>query len=145
MRYAEWNKLTDEERQSKHWRHHPRVRVATIFSIVFAVVLFFILLRVMQNTRVHVNRKPNEKEAFTVAKTFVADKLKQPATATFPKNDYTAKVDTAANKYDIQSTLKEQDSTGSLVQRRWQVQMAYKGGDWADKRSWQLTNVEIGK
>lgn len=143
MKYADWNKLTAEEKKAKHWKHHPRVRVATIFSILFAVVLFVFLLKIVQNTRTHVNRKPNDKEAYSVAKTFVQARLKQPATAVFPKSDYQATVDTALNAYDISSTVKSQDSSGKQVTSNWQVKMAYKGGDWADPNNWRLTDVAL--
>ncbi|RFZ84355.1 hypothetical protein DYU05_01640 [Mucilaginibacter terrenus] len=143
MRYADYNKLSAEEQQKLHWRRHPRVRTATIFSVLFALVLVVFLLRVFQNRRMHVNRKPNKLEAFTVAKGFIKDKLKQPATATFPNNKFESVIDTASNSYQISSTVSSQDSTGTLIKKNWQIQLGYTGGDWADKKSWKVGEITI--
>jgi hypothetical protein len=145
MRYSEWNKLSDEDKRNKHWKHHPRVRIATIFSVLFAVFFLVVMLRVLQNRRIHVNRKPNAKEAFAIAKVFVSDKLKQPATATFPKNKFESDIDTAKNSYSISSYVDEQDSTGKMFKTAWQVKLSYTGGDWADRKSWKLVDVLIQK
>jgi len=143
MKYAEWNNLNDEQKKNTHWRHHPRVRIATIFTVLFAIVFAVVLLRVFQNKRVHVNRNPNAAEAFSIAKVFVLDEVKQPASATFPKNKYTSNVDTLHNRYVIQSTIDAQDSSGKFKRTPWRVQLSYKGGDWADRKSWQLVNINI--
>ncbi|MET3980616.1 hypothetical protein ABIB62_003217 [Mucilaginibacter sp. UYP25] len=145
MKYAQWNNLNNDEKKSTHWRHHPRIRIATIFSILFALVFIVFMLRVLQNRRVHVNRKPNAKEAFAIAKVFVNDRLKQSGTANFPKNDFESKIDTANNHYSISSTVDAQDSTGHIVKTAWQVNLAYTGGDWADRKSWKLEDVKIDK
>ena len=91
----------------------------------------------------HVNRKPNNKEAFAIAKVFVKDKLKQPATASFSKNNFQSDIDTAANSYQISSTVDAQDSSGRIVKTAWQVKLAYKGGDWADRKSWDVLDIAI--
>lgn len=144
MRYSQWNNLTDEEKKNTHWRSHPRIRVATIFSVLFALMFFVILLTVLKNKRVHVNRKPNSMEAFSVAKSFVKNKLSQPATATFPDNKFDAQVDTANNSYQISSYVNAQDSAGKSVKTNWQINLAYAGGDWADTKSWRVVNFKLG-
>jgi hypothetical protein len=143
MRYAEWNKLDDEQKRSSHWKHHPRIRMATLFSIIFALVFIVVMMRIFQNRRMHVNRKPNNKEAFAIAKVFVKDKLKQPATANFPKSNFQSDIDTAANSYEISSTVDAQDSSGRIVKNAWQIKLAYKGGDWADRKSWDVLDIAI--
>jgi hypothetical protein len=143
MKYADWNNLSDEEKKNTHWKHHPRIRIATIFSIVFALFFFVVMLRILQNRRVHVNRKPNAKEAFAIAKVFVSDKLSQPATASFPKNKFESAIDTAHNSYQISSFVNAQDSSGKIIKSAWQVRLAYNGGDWADRKSWKLIDVNI--
>lgn len=145
MKYSEWNNLTDDEKRNTHWKHHPRIRIATIFSILFALVFVVFMLRVLQNRRVHVNRKPNAKEAYAIAKVFVNDRLKQQATATFPKSDFQSDIDTAGNHYNITSTVDVQDSTGHIVKSAWQVHLSYTGGDWADRKSWKVEDVKINK
>ncbi|RWY50940.1 hypothetical protein [Mucilaginibacter gilvus] len=141
MRYNEWNTLSNEEKKSTHWKHHPRVRVATIFSILFAIVFAVALLRIFKNKRVHVNRKPNRLEAFTVAKTFIKNRLKQPAMASFPNNKFDALIDTAKNSYQISSYITAHDNTGHSLKTAWQINMAYTSGDWADTSSWRVANV----
>jgi len=143
MRYTEWNNLNDEQRKNAHWRHHPRVRIATIFSVLFAIVFIVFLSRVFQNRRIHVNRKPNNKEAFAIAKAFIKERVKQPETAGFSKNDFQSNIDTAKNSYNISSYVNVQDSTGKFIKNQWQVTLAYTGGDWADKTSWKLVHVNI--
>ena len=93
----------------------------------------------------HVNRKPNAREAFAIAKVFITDELKQPATASFPNNNFESDIDTANNRYNISSTVNEQDSSGKTVKNAWQVKLSYTGGDWASRKSWKLLNVKITK
>jgi predicted SAM-dependent methyltransferase len=145
MKYADWNRLTDDEKKTKHWRHHPRIRIATIFSILFTVFFLVVMLRVLQNRRVHVNRKPNALEAFTIAKAFVTDSLKQPGTANFPKSKFESKIDTASNQYQVSSIVDAQDSSGRIVKSNWNIKLSYTGGDWADKKSWKLESLNIAQ
>ncbi|WP_454802251.1 hypothetical protein [Mucilaginibacter phyllosphaerae] len=145
MKYSDWKNLSDEEKKRIHWRQHPRIRVATVFSILFAVVFIVFMLRVFQNRRMHVNRKPNAREAFAIAKVFITDELKQPATASFPNNTFESDIDTANNRYNISSTVNAQDSSGKTVKNAWQVKLSYTGGDWASRKSWKLLNVKITK
>ncbi|TSD67173.1 hypothetical protein FFF34_007190 [Inquilinus sp. KBS0705] len=145
MKYADWNNLNEDEKKNLHWRHHPRIRIATIFSVLFAIAFAVIMLRVLQNRRIHVNRKPNAKEAFAIAKAFVKDKVRQPGSAAFPKNNFRSIIDTANNSYNISSTVNQQDSSGKFVKTPWQVKLAYTGGDWADKSSWKLVNISLEK
>lgn len=143
MKYSEWNDLSDEDKKNTHWKRHPRMRIATIFSILFAVIFLVVMLRVLQNRRIHVNRKPNAKEAFAIAKIFVGDKLKQPGSASFPRTKFESVIDTAHNRYSISSYVDAQDSSGKIVKSAWQVKLSYTGGDWADRKSWNLIDVMI--
>lgn len=145
MKYSEWKQLDDEQKRNTHWKHRPHIRIASLFSILFAIVFAVVMIRIFQNRRVHVNRKPNDKEAFAIAKVFVKDKLQQPATANFSKNKFDATIDTANNAYQIASTVDAQDSSGHIVKKAWQVKLAYKGGDWADRKSWELLGMQIDK
>jgi hypothetical protein len=145
MRYNEWNTLTDEEKKSTHWKHHPRIRVATIFSVLFALVFAVALLRIFKNKRVHVNRKPNRLEAFSVAKTFVQNRLKQPDMTSFPNNKFEAVVDTAKNSYKISSYISAHDNSGRSLKTTWQIDMAYTGGDWADTSSWRVVSLNMNR
>ncbi|MBD1391745.1 hypothetical protein [Mucilaginibacter glaciei] len=143
MRYAEWNSLSNDQRKNAHWRHHPRVRLATIFSILFALVFVVFMSRIFQNRRLHVNRKPIDKEAFAIAKAFVKEKVNQPESATFSKDDFQGNVDTAHNLYQISSYVNAQDSRGKFSKSQWQAKLAYTGGDWADKNSWKVLEMVI--
>ena len=145
MKFAEWNNLSDEEKQKTPWKQHPRMRLATLFSIIVAVVFIVVLLRIFQNRRIHVNRKPNNKEAFTMAKVFVKDGLQQPATATFKRNDFKSIIDTASGQYQISSSVTSQDSVGKSKDHDWQIKLAYTGGDWADRRSWKVMSLIINR
>lgn len=145
MKYSEWNNLSAEDKKNTHWKHHPHIRITTIFSILFAILFFVVMLRVLQNRRIHVNRKPNAKEAFTIAKVFVSDRLKQPGTASFPKSKFESDIDTAHNSYHISSYVDAQDSSGKTIKSAWQVKLSYTGGDWADRKSWKLIEVMITK
>lgn len=145
MKYSDWKSLSDEERNKIHWRHHPRIRLATIFSILFALVFIVFMLRMFQNRRIHVNRKPNPKEAFAIAKVFVNDRIKQPESASYPKNDFESNIDTAQNIYNISSTVNAQDSSGKTIKTSWSVKLSYTGGDWAERKSWKLIDIVMHK
>ncbi|MBB5394906.1 MULTISPECIES: hypothetical protein [unclassified Mucilaginibacter] len=145
MKYSEWKNLSDEDKKNTHWRHHPRIRIATIFTFLFALLFFVVMLRVLQNRRVHVNRKPNAKEAFAIAKVFINDKLRQPGTASFPKSRFESDIDTARNTYNISSYVDAADSAGKIVKTTWRVSLSYKGGDWADKKSWNVVDMRINR
>jgi len=145
IKYSDWNKLNKEEKEGIHWRHHPHIRTAKIFTLLAAFLFGIFMLTVFRNRRVHVNRKPNQLEAFTVAKIFVNDHLKQPATSVFPKNSFTANIDTARDSYRISSTVSSQDSSGKMQQNSWTIHLAYKGGDWANPKSWQMLELNISK
>ena len=143
MKYSEWNNLSAEEKKNTHWKRHPHIRIATIFSILFALVFIVFMMRVLQNRRVHVNRKPNAKEAYAIAKVFVNDRLKQPGTASYPKSNFKFDIDTANSHYNISSMVDSQDSTGHMVKSAWQVKLSYTGGDWADRKSWKLEDIKM--
>ncbi|MBL4677760.1 MAG: hypothetical protein JKY70_16390 [Mucilaginibacter sp.] len=143
MKYADWKKLSVEEKRNTHWKHHPHVRTATVLTILAACFFAVFMLRVFQNKRVHVNRKPNAREAYETAKHFVNDRLLLPQTATFPKNDFTADIDTARNIYFLQSTVNAQDSSGKTEQSKWETHLSYLGGDWADPKSWRVIDLKI--
>ncbi|MEO7215320.1 hypothetical protein [Mucilaginibacter sp.] len=143
MRYRDWNKLNEEEKMSTHRKQHPRIRVATIFTILFAVVFGVALLRIFKNKRVYVNRKPNKLEAFTVAKSFVKNKLTR--AATFSNHNFDAEIDTAQNAYHISSYVNAQDSTGQFVKTNWQINLSYAGGAWADTTSWRLIDLKFNR
>ncbi|RFZ90827.1 hypothetical protein D0C36_17905 [Mucilaginibacter conchicola] len=143
MKYADWNKLTPQEKRSTHWKHHPHMRTATVFTLLAAFFFAVFMLRVFQNKRVHVNRKPNAREAYETAKHFVNDRLLLPETSVFPKSDFTADIDTAKNIYYIQSTVNAQDSSGKTVKSLWEARLSYQGGDWADRKSWRVMDLKI--
>ena len=143
MKYKEWNNLSQEEKNKTLWKYHPRIRIMKMFSFLFVIVMLIFVFRVLQNRRVHVNRKPNAKEAFTIAKVFVKDKMQQPATANFTKSDFQADIDTAKNIYSITSYVNAQDSSGKIVKTNWQVKLAYKGGDWSEKASWVVNSLQL--
>lgn len=143
MNYSEWNKLSNEQKQVVHWRHHPHVRTAKIFTILVALLLGVFLLSVFRNKRIHVNRKPNKLEAFAAAKIFVNNHLNQSSTSVFPKNSFIANIDTSHNSYEISSTVSAQDSSGKMQLNSWSIKLAYKGGDWANPESWKVLELNI--
>lgn len=79
-----------------------------------------------------------------MAKEFVKEKLKQPEKAVFPNNaGFKFIIDTTANIYLLQSTIKIENNSGKLEQSNWEVKMLYTDGDWAEKNSWQVKYLNI--
>ncbi|WP_114938297.1 hypothetical protein [Mucilaginibacter endophyticus] len=144
MKYSEWKTLDADERKNISWHRHPHIRTATLFAIVFAITLIVVIMGISKNSTVHLNRKPTSKEAFAMAKEFVKEKLKQPEKAVFPNNaGFKFIIDTTANIYLLQSTIKIENNSGKLEQSNWEVKMLYTDGDWAEKNSWQVKYLNI--
>ncbi|MDB5150620.1 MAG: hypothetical protein JWQ57_4640 [Mucilaginibacter sp.] len=143
MKYSEWKTLDTDERKNISWHRHPHIRTATLFTIAFAITFIIVVMGISKNSTVHINRKPTAKEAFAMAKQFVKEKLKQPEKAVFPDAGYKSAIDTAANSYQVQSTVKIENDGGKMEQSAWEVKMQYTDGDWAEKNSWQLKEVNI--
>jgi hypothetical protein len=143
MKYSEWKTLDTDERKNIGWHRHPHIRTATLFTIAFAITFIIVVMGISKNSTVHLNRKPTAKEAFAMAKQFVKEKLKQPEKAAFPDAGYKSSIDTAANSYLVQSTVKIENDGGKMEQSAWEVKMLYKDGDWAEKNSWQVKEVNI--
>ncbi|QEM04395.1 hypothetical protein DIU31_013080 [Mucilaginibacter rubeus] len=143
MKYSEWKTLSADERQNIGWHRHPHIRTATLFAIVFAITFIIVVLGISKNSTIHLNRKPTAKEAFTMAKLFVKEKLKQPQKAIFPNNSFKSVIDTTTNSYEVQSTVKIENDSGKMEQSAWEVKMLYTDGDWAEKNSWQVKKIDI--
>ncbi|QTE38024.1 hypothetical protein ACRQ5D_20920 [Mucilaginibacter sp. P25] len=143
MKYSEWKTLSADERQNIGWHRHPHIRTATLFAIVFAITFIIVVLGISKNSTIHLNRKPTAKEAFTMAKLFVKEKLKQPQKAVFPNNSFKSVIDTTTNSYEVQSTVKIENDRGKMEQSAWEVKMLYTDGDWAEKNSWQVKKIDI--
>lgn len=142
MKYSDWKLLTNDEKQQVKFKHRPHVRVASLFSALFLLLLLVFVFRVLKNRTVHVVRKPTPDEAFFMAKAFVKDKLKIPSSADFSsKKQVTA--DTAHNSYEISSDVKTQDVNGKQVQLDWRTMLIYTGGDWADRSSWAVKAIDM--
>jgi hypothetical protein len=142
MKYSDWKLLTYDEKRQVKFKHRPHVRIASLFTALFLLLLLAFIFRILKNRTLHVVRKPTAEEAFFIAKALVKDRLKMPATADFAsKKQVTA--DTAHNRYDIASEVKTQDVSGKLVQLNWHAVLSYTGGDWADKSSWTVNTMAI--
>lgn len=128
MKYSDWKLLTNEEKQQVKFKHRPHVRIATLFSALFLLLLLVFVLRILKNRTLHIVRKPTNDEAFFMAKAFVKNRLKMPATADFGSKKQIA-ADTANNLYSISSNLKAQDVSGKQIKLNWDATLNYTGGD----------------
>jgi hypothetical protein len=142
MKYSDWKLLTNEEKQQVKFAHRPHVRVATLFTVLFLLLLLAFIFRILKNRTLHVVRKPTSEEAFFMAKAFVKDQLKMPSTADFSSHKQ-VNSDTAHNLYSVVSTLKTQNTQGKLVELKWSLALNYTGGDWGDKNSWTVKDLKI--
>ncbi len=143
MKYTDWQALSTEERKTIGWHHHPRIRTATLFSITFIIAFIIIVFGISKNSSVHLNRKPIAREAFTIATTFIREKLKQPATASFPGSTFTSVIDTANNSYQVNSSVKSINENGKTINANWQIKLQYLGGDWSERKSWKVVEIII--
>ncbi|WP_184549326.1 hypothetical protein [Mucilaginibacter sp. FT3.2] len=143
MKYADWKSLTTEERKAIGWHKHPHIKTATLYGIAFAAAFIIVIFGISKNSSVHLNLKPSPKQAFEASQIFVKAKLPQPSTADFPDNSFTPVIDTAANSYQIQSTVKSIAVDGKTIKSQWIINMHYKGGDWSEANSWQVDSINI--
>ena len=144
MKFKEWRSMEQDERRQVKWHHRPHIRVATLFGAVFFIGFFLVILRMLENTRVYVNRKPNNKEAYAISKEFVKTKLKMPNTASFPNSNFKSNVDTAHNTYEVQSTVRAEDVNGKVFNSPWDVKLIYTGGNWDEKNSYKVVSIDLG-
>jgi hypothetical protein len=143
MKYSDWKDLSAEDRKNISWHRRPHIKTATLYGIAFFITVIIVILGISKNSAVHINRKPTAKEAFETAKIFVREHLEQPSTASFPDNTFTPIVNTATDSYQIQSTVKSIDAGGKTIKSTWNIKMTYKGGDWSERNSWQINEVNI--
>ncbi|SEN41933.1 hypothetical protein SAMN05192574_103100 [Mucilaginibacter gossypiicola] len=143
MKYSEWKTLSADERKNIGWHQHPHIRTGTLFALVFAITFIIVVMGISKNSVVHLNHKPNAKEAFTISKQLVKEKLKQPEKAVFPDAGFKYIIDTTTNSYQVQSTVKIENDSGKMEQSAWEVKMLYTDGDWAEKNSWQVKEISI--
>lgn len=101
------------------------------------------IVRIGKNETSHLNRKPNADEAYSMAQTFVKDKLKLPASADFSKSSYKADIDTATNTYRLNGEVNAQGSDGHFIKQHWSTRLKYTGGDWANRKSWEVDDVDV--
>lgn len=143
MKYSEWKTLSPDERKNMGWHQHPHIRTGTLFTIAFAITFIIVLMGISKNSTVHINRRPTAKEAFAISKQLVKEKLKQPEKAVFPDASFKSIIDTTANSYQVQSTVKVENDKGKMEQSTWEVKMLYTDGDWAEKNSWQVKEITV--
>jgi Na+-transporting NADH:ubiquinone oxidoreductase subunit NqrF len=143
MKYSEWKSLDADERKNISWHRRPHIRTATLFTIAFGVAFIIIVLGISKNSTVHINRKPTKTEAYSIAKTFVKDKLKQPEKAVFANKADQWVTDTATDTYNVGAWVKIENDSGKLERSAWEVKMKYIDGDWAEKSSWQVISITV--
>jgi hypothetical protein len=143
MKFSEWKALTADERKVIKWRHRPHIKAATLFGIAFLMFAFLFIARVGKNETAHLSVKPNATQAYKMAQNFVKDKLKLPASADFPKNSFESNIDTASNSYQLSGLVNAQDVAGHFQKQQWTANMKFIGGDWADRKSWQVEQVDV--
>jgi hypothetical protein len=143
MKYSDYTTLSDEERNSITWHRRPHIRTATLLGIAFVIAFIIVIFGINKNTTAHLNRKTNARQAFSIAKLFIKDSMKQPASAVFPDNSFKPKIDTVDNNYQIQSSVMIENEAGKMIRSEWIVKMRYTGGDWAERNSWQVLSAKI--
>jgi hypothetical protein len=143
MNFSDWSGLSADERKKVKWHRKPHIKTATLFSIVLLLFAILFIVRIGKNETSHLNKKPSAQQAYSMAQTFVKDKLKLPASADFPKTNYKADIDTASNSYLINGFVNAQDSKGHFVKQQWTAKLKYSGGDWSERKSWVVDSVGI--
>jgi hypothetical protein len=143
MNFSEWRELSAEERNNTSWHRKPHIKTATLFTIVLSLFAILFVLRVGKNETSHLNVKPTAKQAYSMAQGFVKEKLKLPASADFPKNNFESNIDTAANSYIINGFVNAQSTDGHFIEQKWSAHLKFTGGDWANRKSWLVEGVKI--
>lgn len=88
------------------------------------------------------NDVPDEGEAYIIAKHFVEQNLKAPATADFPWSaDQSIKK--PDGRYIVRGHVDSENSFGANIRSQFLVEMRFKGGEWNDWNNWTLTGIAI--
>jgi hypothetical protein len=143
MNFSQWRALSADERQLIKWRHRPHVKAGTIFIIVFLIFVALFIARISKNETRHLNTKPSPDQAYTMAQSFVKDKLKLPASANFPKNKFDSNIDPASDVYQLNGFVNAQDTQGRFIKQQWTATLKFIGGDWSERGSWEIEKIEI--
>lgn len=83
--------------------------------------------------------EPSNQTAYSIAQSWVEERLKLPNTANFPKNKYeehTYKV--SNNKFKIDSYVETVNPTGAMVRIEFTAVVQYKGD-----KDWKMVSLEI--
>lgn len=81
-------------------------------------------------------------EAYLVAKSFVASKLKYPNEADFPWTaNYTYHLGNGV--YDLRGTVDAKNAFGVISEHAWRVVLQYRSGDQLDSNNWDLLIVNV--
>jgi hypothetical protein len=81
-------------------------------------------------------------EAKIISQNFVAEELKAPSTADFPgecDNIFLLPDST----FMVKACADAQNSFGAKIRTYYECKIKYKGGDWADKRNWELLKLDF--
>lgn len=88
------------------------------------------------------NSGPSNSDVYSMAQSFVKDRLRSPSTAKFPwsSEDYSVAVDKKdKNLYLVQSYVDAQNSFGATIRNRYFVLMRYN----PTREVWNLDNIRI--
>ncbi|RKR83417.1 hypothetical protein BDD43_3625 [Mucilaginibacter gracilis] len=132
----------DESKKGKLLQS-PHIKTASLFGVVLFLFAMLFIFGIDKNETRHLSVKPNAQQAYSMAQSFVKDKLKLPASADFSKNNFHANIDTSTNTYVLNGYVNAQSVGGRFIKQQWTTKLKFTGGDWANRKSWQVELVDI--
>jgi len=114
-----------------------------IFAIVVIALVVYFLTKDdgTKTSQPATSNTPDKIDAYLVAKEFVKDELKAPATANFGDN-YTF-VDNQDSTYDLAGTVDSQNSFGANLRATWRVSLRWIGGSPENYVNYKLLDIYV--
>lgn len=111
------------------------------FSIISGIVLIIIIIAIFSpDPKDSGSKVPDKIDAYLMAKDYVKQELKAPATAEF--SDYTCE-EGPDSTYSLDGNVDSQNSFGAMLRSSWTVKLKWLGGDAELPTSWQLIDIDI--
>lgn len=122
---------------SKYLKIHPFRRL--IIGLVFLIIFITLVITMNTNNKYSKQTEPSTQTAYSIAQSWVEERLKLPNTTNFPKNRYeehTLKL--SNNKFKIDSYVETINSSGAMIRIKFTAVVQYKG-----EKDWKLVSLEI--
>lgn len=122
---------------SKYLKIHPLRRL--IIGLIFLIIFIALVITMNINNGYRKQNEPSTQTAYSIAQSWVEERLQLPSTANFPKNKYEAHTTKLSNnKFKIDSYVETINQSGAMVRIRFTAVVQYRG-----EKDWELASLKI--